>query len=174
MNAMKNIIIRYSLIIGIILSMFGILSIMFLTPQSDLSTLEFIGNTVMFLTIGIVMFFGIKQYRDIEAGGKITYGNVLIKGILATLIGSVLYSLTFTVYSTLNEVKYADIIMEMTVLEMQEEGLSDEEISLIIEKFEDFRPYYEMPIVKFFITVLEPLFPGLLASLILGFILKRK
>lgn len=147
---------------------------MFITPESDLSFLEFIGNIVMFLTIGVVMYFGIKHHRDKVEGGKITYGNVVIKGILATLIASVLYSLTFTVYSSLSEVKYADIIMEMTIKEMQDEGLSEDEISLIIEKFEDFKPYYNMPVVKFFITVLEPLFPGILASLILGFILKRK
>ena len=165
---------RYSLIIGVILSMYSILGIMFMTPESDLSTMELIGNTVMFLTIGFVMFFGIRKSRDTEGGGKISYGNVLIKGILATLLGSVFYALSFTIHSHFSDVNYTEIIMEMTIKEMQEEGLNDEEISLIIDQFEAFKPYYEMPVVKFFITILEPFIPGLIASLILGFILKRK
>jgi hypothetical protein len=128
----------------------------------------------MFAVFGYFMYRGIKAYRDRELNGSIVYGQVFIKGLMITVISGIVYSFVWTVYTGVSDTDFSKIYMEMTIKEMQESGASDKDIALTIEEIEKFMPYYENPAIKFLITIMEPLFPGLIVSLILGFVLKRK
>lgn len=174
MKFMKNPVVRYGIISGIILSVYVIIVALTLSAESNMTTSEITGNLLMFATFCLTIFLGIRKLRDNNYGGVISFGKVFVKGLLITLLASSLYSLTWTVFTSVSDIDFGKIIIEMTIREMQEDGAGDEEIALTIKSFEEFMPYYEMPLIKFVFTIIEPLFPGLVASLLMGFILKKK
>lgn len=171
---MRNTSIKYGLIAGVILSIYMLITVQFMSQEADYSLMEIVGNLVMTLALLVVFYIGIKEERDVRLGGNITFGNVFKKAFLGTIVAAIIYSLAWTVYYNISDTNFIELMQEISLKEMQEEGLSDEEIASSIETMEAFLPYYEMPPVMFLFTILEPLIPGLIASLILGFILKRK
>ena len=171
---MKHLVLKFGLIQGVLLSTYCLSTVPFMTAESDMSNSELIGNLAMFLSFFAVLYIGIKKYRDHELNGSISYGKIFVKGLLITMIACVLYSLTWTVFTAVSDINFGEIYTEMTIKQMQSDGASDEDITKTIEEMQKFMPYYEMPAVKFVITFFEPLFPGLLATLILGFVLRKK
>jgi len=171
---MRNYVIKYGLISGAVLGFLVVASSFFISATSDLSTTEHIGNAVMFIIYGVFIYYGVTKYRDEANGGYISYGQVLIKGILISLIGAVIYSFVWTVYSSVWRVNFEETYMEMMAQEMDEEGASNEEIAGSVEMIREFKPYYKNPVMKFFITIVEPILPGFMATLVLGFVLRRK
>jgi len=171
---MKNFVVIYGSVAGFILGIFACISMSLTSGDSDLTTSENIGNIVMLIVFLGLMFHGIKTFRDRMNNGAISYGQVFTKGLLITLMAGVIYSLIWVVYTSFSDIDFNRIYMEMTIKEMEEAGASDKDIALTIQYIEDFAPYYENPVIKFLITILEPLFPGVISALILGFVLKRK
>src|SRR5256885_13457678 len=87
---MKKTILTFGLISG------GIMAVMMFAtlPFTDSAWLQshsmFIGYTTMVLSFMLV-FFGIRSYRENIGGGTIPFGRAFAGGILITLISSVLY-----------------------------------------------------------------------------------
>src|SRR2546427_6615314 len=90
---MKKTVLTFGLISG------GIMAVMMFAtlPFTDSAWLQshsmFIGYTTMVLSFMLV-FFGIRSYREDIGGGTITFGRAFAVGILITLISSVFYVAT--------------------------------------------------------------------------------
>src|SRR2546430_11834753 len=93
---MKKTVLTFGLISG------GIMAVMMFAtlPFTDSAWLQshsmFIGYTTMVLSFMLV-FFGIRSYRENIGGGTITFGRAFAVGILITLISSVLYVVTWEI-----------------------------------------------------------------------------
>lgn len=145
-----------------------------MTAETDMKLAEIIGYSIMFSTFGIILGVGLKKFRNDRGSAGTGFGQLFAKGLLITLISCVLYSLTWTIYTSVVDVNFGEIYTEMTIREMQKEGVSEADITKTIEEMEKFMVYYENPVIKFLLTVIEPLFPGILVSLIFGFLYRQK
>src|SRR6266550_2743136 len=90
---MKKTVWTFGLIAG------GILSAMMLLTMPFIDSIgydrgEIIGYTTMVLAF-LLVFFGVRSYRDNVAGGKIGFGRAMAVGSLIVVIASVCYVATW-------------------------------------------------------------------------------
>src|SRR4051812_40944350 len=87
---MGKIVLTWGLISGGIVSVFVAAFPLFVNGQLDLSDSEIVGYTIMFLGF-LMVFFGIRSYRDTVGGGVITFRRGFKVGILITLVSCAMY-----------------------------------------------------------------------------------
>ena len=90
---MKKTVWTFGLISGAILAVMMLITL----PFQDAIGFDHgavIGYSTMVLA-GLLIFFGIRSYRDNVAGGRVSFGRALAIGSLIVLISSVCYTLTW-------------------------------------------------------------------------------
>src|SRR3954470_2443375 len=92
---MKRIVLRYGLIAGAVMSAMMIATVPFM-ERLDMSVSMVIGYTTMVVAY-LMVYFGVRAYRDEVLGGTIGFGRAFQVGILITLIACVCYVATWEV-----------------------------------------------------------------------------
>lgn len=169
---MRKIVLTFGLIAG------GILSVMMLISMSFVDRIGFekgevIGYTTMVLAF-LMVFFGVKSYRDQVAGGTVTFGRAFKVGLLITLVACVCYVATWQVIYYKLAPDFADKYAAYAVEKARESGASDAEVSRKTEEMAQFRDMYRNPVVNAAITLIEPLPVGLVFTLVTAGVLSRK
>lgn len=127
-----------------------------------------IGYTTIVLSFMLV-FFGIRSYRENVGGGAITFGRAFAVGILITLISSAIYVATWEIiYFCLPG--FAERFVAMCVEHLKNSGASPESIKSQIALIH----WLDNPIYNAFLTFTEPFPIGLIVTLISALILRRK
>ena len=165
---MKKTVLIFGLIAGVMMAamMFGTL------PFTDSAWLQshsmFIGYTAIVLSFMLV-FFGIRSYRENIGGGTITFGRAFAVGILITLISSVLYVVTW-------EIMYFGVpsfgakFMAMCTAHIKNSGASPEAIQTQLNQLK----YLDNPFINAAMSFIEPFPVGLIITLISALILRKK
>src|SRR5438876_6253592 len=167
-QTMKKTVLTFGLISGAIMAV-----MMFATlPFTDSAWLQshsmFIGYTTMVLSFMLV-FFGIRSYRENKGGGTITFGRAFAIGILITLISSVLYVVTWeTMYSGVPS--FGEKFMTMCVAHIKNSGASPEAIQTELNQLK----YLDNPFINAAMTFAEPFPVGLIITLNSALILRKK
>ena len=86
---MKKIVLTFGLISGGITALMMFLTLP-LVDRISFDKLEVIGYTTIVLSF-LMVFFGIRSYRDSVGGGTITFGKAMKVGLLITLICCICY-----------------------------------------------------------------------------------
>src|SRR2546427_10329177 len=165
---MKKTVLTFGLISGAIMTamMFGTL------PFTDSAWLQahsmFIGYTTMVLSFMLV-FFGIRSYRENIGGGTITFGRAFAVGILITLISSVLYVVTWEIMY-FGVPSFGEKFMTMCVAHIKNSGASPEAIQTQLNQLK----YLDNPFINAAMTFAEPFPVGLIITLVSALILKKK
>jgi hypothetical protein len=167
-HKMKKTILVFGLISGAIMS-----ALMFATlPFTDSPWLQansmIVGYTTMVLSFMLV-FFGIRSYRENISGGTITFGRAFAIGILITLISSSLYVITWEIMY-FGIPSFAQKFMAMCVAHIKASGGSPAEIQAHIDQLK----YLDNPFINAAITFMEPLPVGLIMTLVSAAILRKK
>jgi hypothetical protein len=169
---MKRIVLTYGLIAGAFLS-----AMMFITmPFHDRIGYEnamVIGYTTMVLAF-LMVFFGIRSYRDNVAAGDVSFGQGFKVGILITLIASLCYVLTWQLIYFRIAPEYADKIFAEVVEKERADGATEAELAVTRQKMTDFQEKYRNPLFNGAVTMMEVLPVGLLATLVSAAILRRR
>ena len=168
---MKKIVLIYGLIGGLIISV-----LMWLTlgsGQHDFENGELIGYTTMVVALSTI-FFGVKAYRDKHLGGRITFGKAFLLGLYIALVASTLYVASWMLLSATTGDYFMVQYYEHAKQEMESSNMPAEEMNAKLEEMQQFAELYKNPIVKIGFTYLEILPVGLLVSLLVAAILKRK
>jgi hypothetical protein len=92
---MKRIVWTFGLISGAISAVAMVATLPF-ADQIGFDKGEILGYTVIVLS-ALLVFFGIRSYRENVSGGRLTFGRGFAVGILITLISSVCYVATWEV-----------------------------------------------------------------------------
>ena len=92
---MKKTVLTFGTIAGVILSAMMLLTIPF-QEQIGFERGEIIGYTSMVLAF-LLIFFGVRSYRDKVAGGSISFGRALKVGALIAAVASGWYVATWQV-----------------------------------------------------------------------------
>ena len=169
---MKKTIGTFGLIAGAILSVMMLATIPFMdTIGFDRG--EIIGYTSMVLAF-LLVFFGVRSYRENVGGGEVTFGRALAVGSLIVVVASMCYTATW-------EVIYFKITPDFTtkyaahmVDKARKSGASEAAIDAKVAEMKELSKMYENPLMNAAVTMLEPLPVGLVIALVSAGVLRRK
>jgi hypothetical protein len=169
---MKKTVWTFGLISGAILSVM-MLAVLPFQDEIGFDKGEVIGYTSMVLSF-LLIFFGIRSYRDNVGGGLISFGRAFAVGSLIVAVSSACYVATWEViyYKLAPDfvTKYQAHIIDKT----RADGGSQAAIDKKIADMQKFADLYKNPFINVAITFLEPLPVGLVIALISAGILRTR
>jgi hypothetical protein len=132
-----------------------------------------IGYTTMVLA-GLLVFFGIRTYRDNVSGGTLTFARGFVVGILITLISNFFYVATWEFINYKFMPDFAEKYAAQMVERAKSSGASQQKIDQTVREAEQFRRNYHNPVYNIGMTFLEVFPVFLLITLLSAAILRRK
>ncbi len=169
---MKKTILTFGLISGAISS----LVMVAIVPFADRIGFErgpVIGYSSMVLSF-LLVFFGIRSYRDNVGNGQITFLKAFAVGISITLISCVCYVVTWEIiyYNFLPDFwdKYGAHLVE----KLRAAGASPAAIEAKLQEVAKYKELYKNPLLNAVLTFIEPFPIGLVITLISALALRRK
>jgi hypothetical protein len=169
---MRKIVLTFGLIAGAILSGMMLLTVPF-QDQIGFDKGAIIGYTTMVLAF-LMIFFGVKSYRDNVAGGSVTLGRACKVGLLITAVASICYVATWELIYYNFAPDFVDKYAAYTVEKAKRSGATDEAIAAKTQQMTAFKEMYKKPLVNIALTLLEPLPVGLVVTLVTAGVLSRK
>jgi hypothetical protein len=141
------------------------------------------GNMILSMVIGFAsmaaafafIFVAIKNYRDKQNGGVVSFGKALTMGLMVSLIASTMYVITWGIEFHYFLPDFIDRYSAMQLKELQNSGITDAALEEKIKGMEEMNFKYKNSIIFFALTTYMEIFPvGILMSLIGALVLKRK
>ena len=170
---MKKIVLTFGLIAGAIMSALMTVVMVF-AHQTDPSKGMIIGYTIMVLSF-LLVFFGIRSYRENVGNGYISFGRALGVGLLIMLISCVCYVATWEVVYHKFMPDFGEKYLAQSIERVRASGKSPQEIESEIESMRSMMQLYNTNIFfNMALTFLEPLPVGVLMSLISAAILRKR
>ena len=167
---MRKIVLTFGLIAGAILSVMMLIQFQF---QIGFDKGAIIGYTTMVLAF-LMVFFGVRSYRDNVAGGSVTFGRAFAVGLLITIVASVCYEATWQfVYHRLVP-DFGDKYAAYAIEKERKSGATDVQIAAKTKEMAELNQTLKKPLVNIALTFLEPLPIGILFTLITAVALSRK
>ena len=168
---MKKTVLTYGLISGAIAAVLLLAHVPFMESLGGTKSLIF-GYTGIVLS-ALLIFFGVRSYRENVGNGKISFGRGFAVGILIALISAACYVAAWEVVYYSNPA-IVNHVFDMKVTELKSKGAPQEEIDKAAREAESFKKLYANPLVNVAFTFIEPFPVGLLMTLISAGILRRK
>ncbi|MGH7485378.1 MAG: DUF4199 domain-containing protein [bacterium] len=171
---MKKTVLVFGLISGgILAAMMAGTMVIYKNGRFDFDRGEIFGYTSMILAF-IIVFFGMRSYRENNGGGAITFGKAFQVGILMTLIACALYVVTWEIIYYRFVPDFADQYAAHAIAKMRASGASAAALAKATADMAHFKEIYQNPFVNIGMTFLE-IFPvGLVMTLISAGILRKK
>jgi hypothetical protein len=169
---MRKIVLTFGLIAGVILSVMMLVTLPF-QDQIGFDKGAIIGYTTMVLAF-LMVFFGVRSYRDNVAGGNVTFGRALMVGLMITAIASVCYVATWEVIYYKLAPDFGDKYAAYTIDKAKQSGATEAQIAEQVKQMTEFKEMYKKPLVNIALTFLEPLPVGILFTLVTAGVLSRK
>ena len=171
---MKRIVIRYGIASGLILmAIAAVMLPLCLNGTIGFEQGELVGYSTMVLAF-LMVFFGIKSYRDNVADGAIGFGRAFKVGILITLITCAVYVIVWEIAYFNFFPDFLDKYSVHVVAKMRAAGESEADIRKTTEQMAFMAKYYDNILFNSAITFME-IFPvGLIVTLVSAAILRRK
>jgi hypothetical protein len=169
---MRKTVWTFGLISGAILSMMMLLTVPF-EERIGASYGEVVGYTTMVLA-GLLIYFGVRSYRDNVGGGTVSFGRALAIGSLIVAISSVCYTATWEVYYRRYMPDFAEKYSARVVEKTKASGATQAQIDAKTAEMARFTEMYKNPVMNAAMTFVEPLPVGLIIALISAGVLSRK
>lgn len=171
---MKKIVLTFGLISGAISSamMFATLPLMH-TDVVNFDNGLILGYASILLSL-LLVFFGIRSYREHVGGGTVTFGRAFTVGILITLISCLSYVVSWEIiyYNVMPD--FMDKWGAHEVEKMRASGASASDIAAKQQEMADLKKKLANPLFNAAMTFIEPFPVGLLVTLVSSAILRRR
>jgi hypothetical protein len=122
----------------------------------------------------LMIYFGVRSYRDNVADGHITFGRAFQVGFLIMAVASVCYVATWQVVYYKFMPDFTDKYAAYEVAKAKQSGATDAQIAEKAKQMAEFKEMYRNPLVNVALTFLEPLPVGLVFTLVTAGVLSRK
>jgi hypothetical protein len=167
---MKTIVLRYGLGAGLLLG--GMAAVMIPWCMNGNGS-EVVGYSAMVLAF-LLVFFGIRSYRNGAGGGAITFGKAFQVGILITLVTCAVYVVAWEIVYWGFIPDFAETYSRNVLDQLRESGATAEAVAAKRAEMEQFQVWYKNPLFNVAITFME-IFPvGLIMTLVSAAILRRR
>jgi hypothetical protein len=169
---MKKAILTFGLISGVVSSVMMCGTMLFFHDPDHGEKGLVVGYTAIVLSF-LLVYFGIRSYRDNLAGGTITFGRGFTIGICITLISCAFYVVTWEVlyFNFLHGIM--DSYFARQIAKVQSTAGSPQAIKAQVASIRHSQQLYENPFVNALYTFMEAFPVGLLITLISAAILRR-
>ena len=169
---MKKTILTFGLISGVISSVLMLCTVPFLHRIGNDRAL-ILGYTSIVLSF-LLVFFGIRSYRDNVADGHISFGKAFGIGLCITLISCMFYVATWEVLYHTVFPDFMDTYSASMISKAQASGASAQEVQAKIDEIQRMKVMYANPLYNVMMTFIEPFPIGLLITLISAAVLRKK
>jgi hypothetical protein len=168
----KKTVITFGLISGVISSVLMVCTIPFVHRIGNDKAL-ILGYTSIVLSF-LLVYFGIRSYRDNVAEGHITFGKAFGVGICITLISCVFYVGTWEILYHTVFPNFMDEYSASMISKAQASGLSAQALQAKIAEIQQMKVMYANPLYNVLYTFIEPFPVGLVITLISAAVLRKK
>jgi hypothetical protein len=170
---MKKIVLTFGLISGAISSVLMMGTMRFI-DQIGFDRGVIVGYTAIVLSF-LLVFFGIRSYRENVGDGYISFGRAFQVGILIALISSLIYIVTWEIVFQNWLYDFPEKYTSYVIEQARASGASAEEIARQRAEWDSTWALYRGNIlVRAAYTFLEPFPVGLLITLISAVILRKR
>jgi hypothetical protein len=169
---MKKTVWTFGLIAGAILSAMMLLALPF-QDAIGFDRAAVVGYTTMVLAF-LLVYFGVRSYRDTVAGGSVGFGRAFAVGALIVAVASACYTATWEVIYIGMDSDFTERYQAHVVEKAREDGETQAEIDARVAEMERFAALYRNPAFNAAITFLEPLPVGLLIALVSAGVLGKR
>ncbi len=169
---MKKTVLTFGIIAGLIISVLmdsSLLLAKWVGPGHSMA----IGYTIMVASF-LLVYFGIRSYRDNTLGGEITFGRAFSCGILITLITTIFYVVSWEILYFNFMPHFMDSYFAAQIHQVQSSGLDPAVIATKVAAIQHSQQLYQNPFVNMAYTFIEPLPVGIIITLISAAVLRRK
>jgi len=169
---MKKTVLIFGLISGFIISILMSLSLLFAKKIGSGHSLA-LGYTIMVASF-LLIYFGIRSYRDNSLAGQISFGRAFACGLLITLITTVFYVATWEILYFNFMPHFMDSYFAAEIHKVQSAGLDPATTAAQVAAIQHSQQLYQNPFVNMAYTAIEPLPVGIIITLFSAAILRRK
>jgi Protein of unknown function (DUF4199) len=170
---MKKTVLTFGLIAGVIISVLMDGSLLLASKIGSGHNSMLLGYTMMVASF-LLVYFGIRSYRENNLAGQISFGRAFACGILITLITCVCYVVTWEILYFNFMPHFMDSYFAAQIHRVQASGLDPAVVAVKVAEIEHSQQLYQNPFVNMAYTFIEPLPVGLIITLISAAILRRK
>lgn len=168
---MKKNVLVFGIISGLLISIFMSASMIYASKNPDAehgTNSMLIGYLSMLIAFSLI-FVAVKNYRDKQNDGVISFGSAFKMGLLIALIASTMYVISWALVYNLYLPDFMDKYVDAMI-----KRAKPEELQKVTTEAQDYKDMYKNPFMFTFMTYMEILPVGLIVSVITALILKRK
>jgi Protein of unknown function (DUF4199) len=169
---MKKTILTFGLISGVLAAVLMCTTAPLL--RTDHGNKALVIGYVTIVLAGLLIFFGIRSYRDNIAGGAITFGRAFTIGIGITLISCAIYVLAWEIIYFTFLPHFMDSYFAAQIQNAQSSPGTPEAIQAKVAAIRQSQISYQNPLINALYTFIEPFPVDLLITLVSAAILRRK
>lgn len=169
---MKKTVLTFGLLSGAILAGLGAILVP-VCMSAEYDNMEIVGYSAMILAF-IVVFFGVRSYRDNVGGGTITFGKALGIGLLMTLIACAMYVAVWEIVYFNFVPDFVDNYSTNVIEKLRRSGATAQKVQERIDEMARFKKLYANPALNVLMTFGEVFPVGLIVALVSAGILRRK
>lgn len=169
---MKKIVLTFGLISGVMISVL-MDSALVLSNKIGPGHSMVLGYTIMVASF-LLVYFGVRSYRDNTLGGQISFGRAFACGILITLITTCCYVATWEILYFNFMPHFMDSYFAAQIHAVEARHLDPAITAARVAAIQRSQQLYQNPLVNMAYTFIEPLPVGLIVTLISAAILRRK
>lgn len=171
---MRKIVLTFGLISGgILAAMMAIAMPLCMGGTINFDNAEILGYSSMVLSF-LMVFFGIRSYRENIGGGSITFGKGFQVGILVSLIACAVYVVSWEIVYHAFIPDFADKYGAHMIEKMRVKGETQAVIDAATKEMLRFKELYANPFFNVGITFMEVFPIGLVVTLVSAGILRKK
>jgi hypothetical protein len=171
-HPMRKTILTFGLISGAISSLMMVASVP-VARRIGFDKGTVIGYTSIVLSF-LLVFFGIRSYRDNNGDGRITFLKAFAVGISITLVSCICYVVTW-------EIMYYNVFPDFwdrygahLVDKLKASGASPAAVQAKLRQVTKYKELYKNPLLNAAMTFIDPFTIGLVITLISAVVLRRK
>jgi hypothetical protein len=166
----KKTILTFGLISGVISSLMMIATV----PFADRIGHSYVlGYTTIVLSL-LLVFFGVRSYRDNIGKGHITFGKAFLVGLAITVVSCLFYVATWEIIYFNFMPDFMDKYGAHMIQKMQASGATAAAIQQKTEEFNKLKVLYKNPFINMAMTFIEPFPVGLVITVVSAAVLRKK
>jgi Protein of unknown function (DUF4199) len=170
---MRKTVLTFGLIAGGVLAGMMVLTTVLLKDKIGFDKGAIIGYTTMVAAF-LMIYVGIRSYRDTVAGGMISFGRAVTVGLLITAVATACYVATWQVIFFKFTPDFVDKYAAYEMQKVAKAGGTQAQRDAKAKEMADFTKMYQNPLINAAFTFLEPLPVGVLLTLVSAGLLRRK
>ena len=169
---MKKTVLTFGLISGALSSLMMVATVPFLHKIGFNKSLV-IGYTAIVLSF-LLVFFGIRSYRDNVNNGQITFTKAFAVGISITLISCIFYVVTWEALYFHFLPDFMDKYGAYMIEKLKASGAGPAAIQAQLQQIQKYKEMEDNPLLNAAMTFIEPFPIGLIITLLSAAVLRRK